>query len=514
MGAVGELFIQLGFKGDTKGLKDFKKKVEGVAESMKNAVEKSKLFASKAGKIFRGVLGLVSIVSTAIKAFGRFSQSLIDSNKELSNLARTSNISYETFSTWNNLGKVMGVDNASQELANLEEKLYNLKMTGEGWEGFAFAGIDPRGLDAEEVMERLRDKVADMDDVAASQMLKKIGIDPKMLHLLKMTRGEFEEYTRTLKKYQLTAEQSAQMQEMNAQLELCKIKFNSLKDKAILAIMPHFVKLMQSLARVAVFLVNVGEGVGNFIAKWRGVFTVFGILVSRIKPVMSIFGKLREFIVGVSKSFGKLITKIPIFGRLFGMIGSGIARVLWPVTALYLLFDDIATYIDGGSSCIGDLCNWFKRLGEAISDIFKGNFAEGFKKIFQSIMDSIEVIQNFVFNIIDLLLGTDLTNFFGDLKDFALKVFYPKLLKGEKMDEDSKKFAPRWLQKFMGVQNPQLPEPITPQMANNVDNSKNIKNSNTKSQNIVVNNTINTNETGRTVADDLAHMQQAMNSYA
>ena len=44
---------------------------------------------------------------------------------------------------------------------------------------------------------------------------------------------------------------------------------------------------------------------------------------------------------------GKRITKIPIFGRALAALGGFALKALLPFTLLYLLLDDIATFMEG-----------------------------------------------------------------------------------------------------------------------------------------------------------------------
>ena len=68
-----------------------------------------------------------------------------------------------------------------------------------------------------------------------------MGIDPQMLTLLRMERGEFEELGKTIEKYQLKPEQRVQIQQMNAQIQLAGQKLEYFKNILVLLfIFPDF----------------------------------------------------------------------------------------------------------------------------------------------------------------------------------------------------------------------------------------------------------------------------------
>ena len=297
MASIGELFVELGVFADTKELEQFNNKLKKVNTNI---------------KILRRELKVVSIaVSTAFYAINKLTNSLIASNQEFLNLTRNTDIALSTFQKWNNVGRMFGVKNAAQQIANLNQRLFELKLTGQGAEGFILAGINPLGQDAEGVMEQLRNRVAGLDDTAATFLLNRMGLDPSMLHLLRMTRQEFEELGRTVEKYQLTQEQRAQIQVFNKQLEIARIKLEYLKDRVVLKLLPIFVQFMHSLYGVSKVL----------------------------------------------KDIVKAIEKIPALKNT--LIGIGAAIMIWfhPIlalfSALYLIIDDVAHYINGGGSMIG-----------------------------------------------------------------------------------------------------------------------------------------------------------------
>lgn len=369
---IGELFIQIGVKGDPEKIKEFEKRVKSASKS---------------------IAGFATAIAAAYWALDRLTDSLAKQNRQWMDLTRQSDIALSTFQKWGTIGKIVGVDNAAQQLENLNQKIFNLRLTGEDAKGFQMAGIMP--TNAEDVLEQLRTRISGMSNTAATYLLQQMGLDPRMITLLRMGREEWEEYLKVQKKYTLNEEQRKEIDRLNRQLEVARIKMQYLKDKAILAIMPYFAKFTQSIARIT-------EMLAKFIEKsWRvlGILTLWGLKFKNVRVLFS----------SINSSMGSIIAKIPIFGRMFAQLGTAFSRALLPLTALYLLLDDLAVFFEGGDSLIGRVINWGKEKGgnifEGFKQIFGGDFFGGAGKIFETLLDSLIDVLEAISTILEGLLN-------------------------------------------------------------------------------------------------------------
>lgn len=279
-------------------------------------------------------------ISGAIYALHRMTDALLKQNQEWLNLTRTSDIALDTFQKWDSVGKTLGVNNAADQIKNLNDRLFELKLTGQGAKGFMLAGINP--TNAEDVMEQLRNRIKGMDDTSASYILKQMGLDPNMLHILRMSREEFEGINAELKKYRITAEQRKQMQFFNYQIQIAAQKLEYLKQKVISAILPAWTKFMHSLARVT-------EGVVKFVGGLKSALDTCPPLVKGILGIATAIGVLKTALWALSKH--------PIIAWL------GI---------LYLLIDDIVGYFQGKKSLIGGFQHALGKFNELpLNDFIK-----------------------------------------------------------------------------------------------------------------------------------------------
>lgn len=403
--SLGEIFVELGVVGDTKDLEKFDKK-------LKEAAKNAESLTSKFIKTTQGVANLVAGFVVAITVTDKFTQQLVATNQELLNLTRTSDIAQNTFQKWNNIGQMLGVNNAAQQLKGLEERLTDLRITGQGAEGFALAGVNP--MDSPEgVMEQLRNRVSGMDDRYASFLLRRIGIDPQMLHLLRMSTKEFNELNEAVEKFRFSPEQTRNIQMMNIQLQIARIKLNYLKDRAILAIMPAFTKFMTALSNIAVMLAKAGKNLANFVIKWRGLIAGIVLALSRFKPFIDIMTKLSALFKTVVFSLGQWITKIPIIGRLLGVLGGTIARFLFPITGAFLLLEDLAVFFQGGNSALGLIIDGFKE--------FAKNFANSDNKLL-TILEALATLMETLLNLLQNILGLPILDWLQNIENFVRNI--------------------------------------------------------------------------------------------
>lgn len=327
--SLGELFVELGVFADTKELHEFEKKLKKVNDTMQESGKKNEKATKSIMKFIKTVGGIATAISGAIYAINRLTDSLVQSNQEFLNLTRSSDISLGVFQKWNNIGRMLGVRNAAQQIEGLNQRLFELMLTGEGARGFQLAGINPIGQSAEGIMEQLRNRVSGMSDTSASYLLKQMGLDPTMLHLLRLSREEFEALGQTIQKYQLTPEQTRQIQAMNAQLQIAQIKLKYLKDRAIMAIMPYFLEFMKSVARVT-----------------EGLSKIPGVIYQMVAAI------------GILSAALWALNAHPIIAAITAIIG-----------ILYLLVDDVMAYFSGGGSILGVLLKFFDELGDRLKNI-------------------------------------------------------------------------------------------------------------------------------------------------
>lgn len=419
-------------------------KQENSDAENKNAKAKK----DNSGSVKKGIMVLRNYalaISGAIYALHRMTDALLKQNQEWLNLTRTSDVALDTFQKWDSVGKTLGVNNAADQIKNLNDRLFELKLTGQGASGFMIAGINP--TNAEDVMEQLRNRIKGMDDTSASYILKQMGLDPNMLHILRMSREEFEGINAELKKYRITAEQRKQMQFFNYQIQIAAQKLEYLKQKVILAILPAWTKFMHSLARVT-------EGVVKFVGWLKSALDTWPPLVRGILGIATAIGVLKTALWALSKH--------PIIAWL------GI---------LYLLIDDIVGYFQGKKSLLGGILHVFDEINKKLNSV----------ETPQWVKDILLILQN-------ASMLNDIINGGKNEKDNE-KIDIKTLLGSYALAPLSPTFVPNALGRFL---------------ANSIKNYNNTTNNNNNATNTYLPNlTINTNQPVNDIMSILPYTQAA-----
>lgn len=235
---LGDLFIELGTKGNTKELektlkqlKEAEKKTaaqiklnkdltkattdEEKALIKKNYAQKQEIQATEKAinkskernkAILAGVKGFtafVSAVSLAIGVLDRFVNASAKSQQSVQTFSQMSGISVDTINKYASAARSKNYnvtrESVAQSMATLAQNLRNQQIgdttIAEGL-GFLFnaAGgkqFDPYGMNATQFLEALRESLVGVNDEWASASLERLGISPDLLPMLRMSKSEF-----------------------------------------------------------------------------------------------------------------------------------------------------------------------------------------------------------------------------------------------------------------------------------------------------------------------------------
>ncbi len=371
MASLGELFIELGVLGDDEGAKKMAKSMDEVIkkatkaakelkkqdDSTKDLNKSSREISKKIAETVTKIGGLITAVSGAVIILNKLTDGLVKQNQYWVNLIRNSDIALNSFQKWGQVGAAidssLGEQGAAGAIDELNKKLFEMKLTGNGYGGFSLAGIMP--TNAEDVLEQLRERIKGLNNTSATYLLEQMGIDSRMLPLLRMTREEFEALNKEMEKYRLTPDQLQTIQAFHKQMSIVNVKMQYFKDRIILKIMPHFLRFMQNVEFITEKLFNFAKSVNKLTGDFKPLILIILAFVAKIKPIAKLLS-------GLNVAFGGLITKIPVLGRLFVGLGGIIGRAFLPLTILYFLIDDIRAFLQGGRSGIGYLVSAFEAL--------------------------------------------------------------------------------------------------------------------------------------------------------
>lgn len=417
-GGIAELFIELGVVGDTKKLDEsikkiqkaikenekllrikqteweFDKKIEAAtseqekaslkeqkalalknielgeevehhkeaAAALKNKASAAGEVVGKIAQIGKAFLGVIASITGVVYAMNRMTDALTTNNQAWINLTRQTNLALETLQGYaavaNILDKTLGMQGAAQGMADLEQRLYEMQLTGQGADGFLLAGINPFGKDAEDVLESLRDRVQGLNNNQATFLLKKMGLDPRLLPMLRMHREEFRALNAEMQKFQLTEEQRESIQQFQMQLGIASQKIQYYKDKIAMSFLPIMVKLTNAFVKIAKVVSNVAEKVTEVIDN----------VLDSSEPVAQTVKAITLGIFGLIGAIGALTAAIwaftahPIVAAITLILG----LIMAVVAAMWLVADDIIGWSQGKESVFGDILGIIDKIVEDV----------------------------------------------------------------------------------------------------------------------------------------------------
>ena len=129
--SIGELFIELGVIGNPQEVEKFDKKIKTLAKNMDLTVKSVIKGNNGLANFSKGLKAITtalktSLFVTAVKTIDNLTQSLIQSNQAMLDLTRTTDIALGTFQKWDSIGKMLGVENAAQQLEGLNQRIFEL----------------------------------------------------------------------------------------------------------------------------------------------------------------------------------------------------------------------------------------------------------------------------------------------------------------------------------------------------------------------------------------------------
>lgn len=369
---LGELFVQLTTKGDTKELNntlqqlekahklnvidlDTKRKLKKASSEeekqliLKNAEQKksilntkeaiasNKQHASSLRSIVTGFTALVAGATIAYHAIDRMINSLADANQKLINFNRQTGISLGTLNKYASASAAVNrnatIEGTAQSLQNVASNLYDIQM-GRGdispYQELAFVGgraFNPANMSVEQVIENVRQAIKGVGDIQATNIITRMGFSPDDLMMLRMSREEFEKMQGLF----LDPASREALNQYGLQLHIVSLQFQLMRDKILLKLMPTFIRLSQQLLRITTFWVDLVKAIkdSNFEAN------------------------------AVGKTFNALVD-------VFKALGVAIEATLMPFKMLFLFIEDVVGYALGWDSYIGE---FFDKAPEVIDKI-------------------------------------------------------------------------------------------------------------------------------------------------
>jgi len=295
-GLIDELFVALGFKIDDKEVKTFD-------NNLKSTLKSATRFAAA--------------VTAAVVVVDHMATSLLKNNQAFISFNQQTGLAIGNMQRIAKAGMLANMnitpETVMQSMQAVQSNLAQIRLGQGNIEPYQLLGISPVGKDANQVFDDLRSAIKGLDDMTATNIISRMGFNPEMITVLRMTNAELEDMNGLM----LSPEQRQAMEQYGMALRKVNMELGLLKDQALLAIMPALIDFLKGFKAIAQVTYDMMDG-----------FTKLLDLIPQLK------GALMALALGILAYFNPVIAA---------------------VTALYLLIEDLAVWKAGGKSAIGTL---------------------------------------------------------------------------------------------------------------------------------------------------------------
>lgn len=354
---IGELFVKLGFKADTKEL-----------TTMKSGLNSARL----------GAIAMTGAVIGAVIAVNKLISASLQSAVVLKNFEIQTGISSQQLQKWSYVADQndVSVQTLIGSIKGLQKAQANLRMGQGNMRPFALLGISPNE-DPFVVLDKLKNRIKGLSPAIASSLLGQLGIGDEMLNLLRNSNLEFDKLN---KKFILTAKEQENLIKLNKAYKDFIFTLRGIRDRLVAMISPEVLAFAKALKNNFEFLFEVGKWILNLIKKYKwlgGVIAIVGAIA------LGIFAPWTALILGIILVIDDLWTT---FKGGEGVIANTLAKLMG--------FKDI-------NELWKSLKSGFNRF---IDDIKKG--MDFFKSIFENSFNFIkDMYEKFIKPIIDGIKG-------------------------------------------------------------------------------------------------------------
>lgn len=313
---IAELFIKLGVDVDQKGLNNIKDSISGISKSATLTA------AALAGTLF---------------AIERLTSGTIKSAIEMKNFNQQTGLSIEELQRWQAVAvqssSGLSIDEITSSVKALQDSLTDTRLGGSGKSGIlALLGITSFGnKDAFQILDDVREQIKGLDDAVATNLLQKLGLNPKMISILRLSNEEFEKLS---KKDFLSEEQIRIITELGVAINNLRFDLGLIKDKAIADLSPALMGLVGLIRSLSELAVSASFGFKKLYASLQE----------------------NEF----------LFSRLKVLFLAFAIV---IAPVQTAIVALILAMDDLNTYLQGGESLIGNTIEEIMKWKNALDSL-------------------------------------------------------------------------------------------------------------------------------------------------
>lgn len=294
---IGEFIIKIGTQGNTKGLDEAIKKLEEAEKKTrkmikvqqaltkatsdeekalikKNAAQQDELDNLKAVKTEHDALNntiqkniattlkFIGVAAATITMLDRMGNSLLKSNQQYITFEKQTGISINRLNRMAGIARMSGMnlspEQVASDLQSIQQKVYEYGL-GKGTGIFSQLRMNPMGMQADQFIAVLRQKLKPYSGQVKSNVLSQLGLSQEWLNVIDLTDEKFKEYLKTSKELQLSDKERYLLAKYTEKQQKNNMRWELAKQKITIAILPYVQEIMEATSKIALKIADIFE---------------------------------------------------------------------------------------------------------------------------------------------------------------------------------------------------------------------------------------------------------------
>lgn len=358
---IADFFVGLGF--DVDGTPELKELDKGLNKLAGNAAQ------------------LLAVFASMTAAMGIMLNQTLDLAQGFNLFEKSTGLSANELKRWQYVAGQIGVEGkeVEQSIKAIQQARADIMMGSGNVAPWQLLGISP-DEDPFQVLRNIRERIKDLDPAVGRSILGQMGVGENMFAMLRLSNNEFDELE---KKFQLTRENTENLNKTNREWAKFKFEISAVRDRIVAELIPALDPVIKLLRNVVKLMANFGEWLnkGGMAAKLVRVLMigVAAAIVATTAALTALVGVIGLASVAVA---ALEIATAPILPVLWAASAVVLVAV-GSIAALVLVIQDLWTSLQGGEGLIVKV---FTGIGASINQVIEDMLR--FLGIFQQLQDA------------------------------------------------------------------------------------------------------------------------------
>lgn len=270
---------------------------------------------SKFGELEIASLREIAVLTTFAAKMGRIADQAMATAVAFSNFENQTDLSSQELQRWQIVAEQANVsaDAVSNSVVGLQRAIASFRLGKGDIAAFSMLGIrDPR--DAFTVLETLRKRIQSLRSPTAVNLMQQIGIDPRMINVLRLSNEEFRKFSSTARG--LSPEQVDRYLQLRLELNQLHLVLTNIGYQASERFMPVFEAVIDMVRDGAGYVNEFKEAFAALAIILAGIGFYISPLATGIILLIAAFQDIEFYLKGMPSLIGDIFNKVNAFAAM------------------------------------------------------------------------------------------------------------------------------------------------------------------------------------------------------